>query len=248
MADQATFRIWRGDKRQRQVRRLHHGISKRAWWCWTRCTAFRQTQANDMAVRWNCKAGKCGSCSAEINGKPRLMCMTRLNSSGSDAAGDGRADEDVPACQGSGHGRLLELPRQEEDPEVQAAQAGRCRRNVARAAGRRRPPAGIPQVHRVFPVPGRVPRAARSRPARRVHRAAVPDLYGAAGDESARYRRPAARRSRTSYGIGYCNITKCCTKVCPEEIKITDNAIIPLKERVVDEFFDPIARLFGSGK
>ena len=53
---------------------------------------------------------------------------------------------------------------------------------------------------------------------------------------------------RRAGGIGYCNITKCCTKVCPEEIKITDNAIIPLKERVVDEFFDPIARLFGSGK
>src|SRR5215475_12444881 len=36
-------------------------------------------QANDLAVRWNCKAGKCGSCSAEINGMPRLMCMTRMN-------------------------------------------------------------------------------------------------------------------------------------------------------------------------
>jgi succinate dehydrogenase / fumarate reductase, iron-sulfur subunit len=45
-------------------------------------------------------------------------------------------------------------------------------------------------------------------------------------------------------GIGYCNITKCCTKVCPESITITDNAIIPLKERVVDEFYDPIKRLF----
>ena len=45
-------------------------------------------------------------------------------------------------------------------------------------------------------------------------------------------------------GIGYCNITKCCTKVCPENITITDNAIIPLKERVVDEFYDPIKRLF----
>jgi succinate dehydrogenase / fumarate reductase iron-sulfur subunit len=44
-------------------------------------------------------------------------------------------------------------------------------------------------------------------------------------------------------GIGYCNITKCCTEVCPEEIHITDNAIIPLKERVVDEFYDPILRL-----
>jgi succinate dehydrogenase / fumarate reductase iron-sulfur subunit len=49
---------------------------------------------------------------------------------------------------------------------------------------------------------------------------------------------------KDDFGIGYCNITKCCTKVCPEEIKITDNAIIPLKERVVDEFFDPLAKLF----
>jgi succinate dehydrogenase / fumarate reductase iron-sulfur subunit len=49
---------------------------------------------------------------------------------------------------------------------------------------------------------------------------------------------------KDSGGIGYCNITKCCTKVCPEEIKITDNAIIPLKERVVDEFYDPMRRLF----
>jgi succinate dehydrogenase / fumarate reductase iron-sulfur subunit len=44
-------------------------------------------------------------------------------------------------------------------------------------------------------------------------------------------------------GIGYCNITKCCTKVCPENITITDNAIIPLKERVVDEFYDPLGTL-----
>ena len=45
-------------------------------------------------------------------------------------------------------------------------------------------------------------------------------------------------------GIGFCNITKCCTEVCPESIHITDNAIIPLKERVVDEFYDPLRRLW----
>ena len=49
-------------------------------------------------------------------------------------------------------------------------------------------------------------------------------------------------------GIGYCNITKCCTVVCPENIKITDNAIIPLKERVVDEFYDPFTKLFRMFK
>ena len=49
--------------------------------------------------------------------------------------------------------------------------------------------------------------------------------------------------SKQAGGIGYCNITKCCTKVCPENITITDNAIIPLKERVVDEFYDPLRSL-----
>ena len=48
---------------------------------------------------------------------------------------------------------------------------------------------------------------------------------------------------KKTQGIGYCNITKCCTNVCPESITITDNAIIPLKERVVDEFYDPIKKL-----
>jgi succinate dehydrogenase / fumarate reductase iron-sulfur subunit len=55
---------------------------------------------------------------------------------------------------------------------------------------------------------------------------------------------------KDAHGIGYCNITKCCTNVCPEHITITDNAIIPLKERVVDRFYDPITRLlrmFKSG-
>jgi succinate dehydrogenase / fumarate reductase, iron-sulfur subunit len=49
---------------------------------------------------------------------------------------------------------------------------------------------------------------------------------------------------KEQFGIGLCNITKCCTKVCPENITITDNAIIPLKERVVDRFFDPLSKLF----
>jgi succinate dehydrogenase / fumarate reductase iron-sulfur subunit len=48
---------------------------------------------------------------------------------------------------------------------------------------------------------------------------------------------------KNELGVGYCNITKCCTEVCPEEIHITDNAIIPLKERVVDEYYDPILKL-----
>jgi succinate dehydrogenase / fumarate reductase iron-sulfur subunit len=51
---------------------------------------------------------------------------------------------------------------------------------------------------------------------------------------------------RNAGGIGYCNITKCCTEVCPEDIHITDNAIIPLKERVVDKYYDPFRWIFGK--
>ena len=51
------------------------------------------------------------------------------------------------------------------------------------------------------------------------------------------------RELKAAHGVGYCNITKCCTKVCPENIAITDNAIIPLKERVIDELYDPVVKL-----
>ena len=205
---------------------------------------IQATQAPDLAVRWNCKAGKCGSCSAEINGKPRLMCMTRLNTLEPARAGHGRADARVPADQGSRHRRLVELPRQEDDHAVQAAAGRRARRHLADAAGGHRSRAGVPEVHRVLPVPGRLPRAARSPQARRVHRPALPDLSprrSRCTRSTSADRLPALKEQ---HGIGYCNITKCCTKVCPEHITITDNAIIPLKERVVDRYYDPVTKLF----
>ena len=150
-------------------------------------------QANDLAVRWNCKAGKCGSCSAEINGMPKLMCMTRMNTLPTDAADHHRADPRVPVDPRPGHRRVVELRGQEEDQAVQAAPAGRRRRHLAHAAGRHRARAGVPQVHRVLPVPGRLPRAARSPQARRVHRPALLRLHGGAGDAPAGRRGPRRR-------------------------------------------------------
>src|SRR5882724_10563989 len=75
---QATFRVWRGDKSGGKLVDYTTEVSEGM----VVLDAVHQIQAdsaNDMAVRWNCKAGKCGSCSAEINGMPKLMCMTRLN-------------------------------------------------------------------------------------------------------------------------------------------------------------------------
>ncbi len=80
---------------------------------------IQRTQAKDLAVRWNCKAAKCGSCSAEINGRPRLMCKTRLDHLPG-TADHGRAAEGLPGDPRPRHRRLVELRGQPADPAVHA--------------------------------------------------------------------------------------------------------------------------------
>src|SRR6516164_3830289 len=75
----ATFRIWRGDSKSGEFRDYPTEVSE-GMVVLDAVHQIQAEQANDLACRWNCKAGKCGSCSAEINGMPKLMCMTRLNS------------------------------------------------------------------------------------------------------------------------------------------------------------------------
>src|SRR5687767_9000423 len=78
MAKQAMFRIWRGDASGGSFKDFSTPIDA-GMVVLDAVHRIQREQAPDLAVRWNCKAGKCGSCSAEINGNPRLMCMTRLN-------------------------------------------------------------------------------------------------------------------------------------------------------------------------
>jgi hypothetical protein len=98
---------------------------------------------------WNCKAGKCGSCSAEINGRPRLLCMTRMSTFAQtrrhrDAAARLPVIRDLsPTCRSTTKGR-----------ECRVRSPAARRRGYTDAAGRRRAIAGVPQVHRVLPVPG----------------------------------------------------------------------------------------------
>ncbi len=101
----------------------------------------------------------------------------------------------------------------------------------------------VPQVHRVLPVPGRVPHPARPPAALELLRPALPGPHRQPGDAPARHASTAPTSTTDEAGIGLCNITKCCTEVCPEGIHITDNAIIPLKERVVDRRYDPLVKL-----
>ena len=78
MATTATFSIWRGEGTQGKCVDYTAEISE-GMVVLDAVHQIQATQANDLACRWNCKAGKCGSCSAEINGRPRLLCMTRMS-------------------------------------------------------------------------------------------------------------------------------------------------------------------------
>jgi succinate dehydrogenase / fumarate reductase flavoprotein subunit len=199
-----------------------------------------RSEAPDLACRWNCKAGKCGSCSAEINGLPRLMCMTRM-----DTLPEG---EPVTVAPMKTFPIIRDLVTDvsfnyEVAKTVPAFKPGPEPEGGYRMAGRRGARPGVPQVHRVLHVPGRLPRHPRPRGEQaQVRRAPLLHPLRRARDAPARHQRP-SRAGAIDRGLGMCNITKCCTEVCPEHIKITDNAIIPMKERVVDAHYDPVAWL-----
>lgn len=200
-------------------------------------------QAADLSVRWNCKAGKCGSCSAEINGMPRLMCMTRLSEIPLDKPVTIEPMKAFPHVKDlvtdvSWNYRVKEriarfTPRMPDAPDgtwrMQQSDADRVQefrkciecflcQDVCHVLRDH-------HMHDEFIGPRFL-----------VYNAAL-EMHPL--DEADRL--PDLRHKN---GIGLCNITKCCTKVCPENITITDNAIIPLKERVVDRYFDPLAKLF----
>src|SRR5580658_10464772 len=199
-------------------------------------------QANDLAVRWNCKAGKCGSCSAEINGMPKLMCMTRMNTLPEgqpvkiepmktfplirDLVTDVSWNFEVKKTIRKFKPRKPDMP----DGTWRVDQADVDRPQEFRKCIECYLCQDVCHVLRDHDLHDQF-----VGPRFMVYLANLEMNPIDSGDR--------VKAIKDDFGIGYCNITKCCTKVCPEEIKITDNAIIPLKERVVDEFFDPLGAL-----
>ena len=239
---EATFRIWRGTAAggSFQEYRAEAGTGMVVL---DAVHKIQAEQANDLSVRWNCKAGKCGSCSAEINGKPRLMCMTRLN--------ELPLDQPVTVAPMKAFPIIKDLvtdvswnyevkkkikkftPRAPDAPDgtwrMQQADVDRVQefrkciecylcQNVCHVLREHK-------YHDKFIGPRFL-------------------VYAAALEMHPLDTADRLEDLKDAHNIGYCNITKCCTHVCPEEIKITDNAIIPLKERVVDEYYDPLRFLF----
>ncbi|HEX9576947.1 MAG TPA: succinate dehydrogenase/fumarate reductase iron-sulfur subunit, partial [Myxococcales bacterium] len=200
-------------------------------------------QANDLAVRWNCKAGKCGSCSAEINGTPRLMCMTRLSA----------IPLDAPVT--IGPMKAFPLVR---DLVTDVSWNFAVKKRIKKF--KPRPPDAPDGTWRMAQAD--IERVQEFRKCiecflcqdvchvlreHHLHEKFIGPrffVYAAALEMHPLDTEDRVAELKEAEGIGLCNITKCCTKVCPEDIQITDNAIIPLKERVVDRMYDPLTRLF----
>jgi succinate dehydrogenase iron-sulfur subunit len=238
----ATFRIWRGDGQGGRLQDYATEVTEGM----VVLDAVHQIQAasaNDLAVRWNCKAGKCGSCSAEVNGSPRLMCMTRLN----------QLDLSQPVT--------IEPMRAFppiRDLVTDVSWNFKAKKSIKRF--KPRPPDAADGTWRVAQID--VERVQEFRKCiecflcqdvchvLRDHQMFDDFIgprhlvYAAALEMHPLDTEQRARDLQRTHGVGFCNITKCCTKVCPESITITDNAIIPLKERVIDELYDPVVRLF----
>jgi succinate dehydrogenase / fumarate reductase iron-sulfur subunit len=241
MSTEATFRIWRGDRTGGEFQDFSIGLEVGM----VVLDAVRKIQAReapDLAVRWNCKAGRCGSCSAEVNGVPRLMCMTRMSSLPedrpvtveplrafplirdlvTDVSWNYEVKKRIPPFKP----RKADFPdgswkmdQADVDRVMEFRKCIECYlcQDVCHV---------LREHHKHEEFIG---------PRFFVHAAAL-EMHPL--DEENR-----ADMLWEEGGIGYCNITKCCTNVCPEGITITNNAIIPLKERVVDEVFDPVTRV-----
>jgi len=237
----ATFRIWRGDARGGRFEEHTTEVAE-GMVVLDAIHLIQAAQANDLAVRWNCKAGRCGSCSAEINGSPRLMCMTRLSQLPLDKPvsvepmrafppiKDLVADVSWNYAAKKRIRRFKPRPPDHPDGTWRMAQADVDRVQEFRKCIECFLCQDVCHVLREHHLEDRF-----SGPRIFVHAAALEMHPLDVEDRSAELRK--------TQGIGYCNITKCCSKVCPESIAITDNAIIPLKERVVDRLYDPLSRL-----
>ncbi len=238
----ATFRIWRGTAGSGEFRSYNCEISE-GMVVLDAVHKIQAEQATDLAVRWNCKAGKCGSCSAEINGSPRLLCMTRLDQLPLDKPVTIEPMQAFPLVKDlvadvSWNFAVKKRikPFAPRPPDAEDGTWRMAQRDVDRVQEFRKCIEcflcqDVCHVLRDHHLHDRFigPRFL---------------VYAAALEMHPLDTERRVGELRDTDGIGYCNITKCCTKVCPEHITITDNAIIPLKERVVDEFYDPLTKLF----
>ena len=237
MTDKTILHIFRGDREkgemvEYQVPRVPGMVVLDA------ALKVQSMYTPDLAVRWNCKIGKCGSCGAEVNGKPRLMCMDRLDKYPQETPVSVRPMKTFPVIKDlvtdvswnyevnkkippfkirPGKRRYYQFEADRVQEFRKCIECFLCQ-NVCHV---------LREHHLKDSFCG----------PRYLVRIAGLEMHPL--DEEDR-----RELLKEELGVGLCNITKCCTEVCPESITITDNAIIPLKERVADKYFDPVRWLW----
>ncbi len=237
MAD-ATLRVFRGDKEGGE--HVEYKVPIAPGMVVLDAVHYIQGhQAPDLAVRWNCKAAKCGSCSAEVNGRPKLMCKTRMDALPldepitvnpmksfpiikdlvTDVSWNYQVNKKIPPFTPR-PGVEWKMQQEEVDRVQEFRKCIECFlcQNTCHVLRDHEKQADFGGPRFFVRVAGL-------------------EMHPLDGESR-------TELLKNELGIGLCNITKCCTEVCPEDIHITDNAIIPLKERVVDEYYDPLKWLF----
>ncbi len=228
------FKVWRGD--QNGGKEVEYKVEvEEGMVVLDAIHQIQRTQAGDLACRWNCKAAKCGSCSAEVNGKPRLMCKTRLDDYPEgepitvhpmktfplvrdlvcNVSWNYEVNKKIPAFTPKKDANWV-MYQKDIDRVQEFRKCIECFlcQNVCHVLRNH-------HLKDQFYGPRFYVRVAGLE----MHPMDILDRSKMLKDDA---------------GLGFCNITKCCTEVCPEDIHISDNAIIPLKERVVDQYYDPI--------
>jgi len=249
MAYDAKFRVWRGDAEGGDFENYTVEVNEGEV-VLDIIHRLQATQTPDLAVRWNCKAGKCGSCSAEINGKPQLMCMSRMSTFTETETITVNPLRTFPVIRdlvtdvSYNYTKARKVPSFAPPADLKPGEYRMAQVDVERSQEFRKciecflcnSVCHVIRDHEENKEAFSGPRFLMRIAELDMHPLDTLDRKELAQEE---------------HGLGYCNITKCCTEVCPEHIKITDNALIPLKERVVDVKYDPllsIGSLFRRNK
>jgi succinate dehydrogenase / fumarate reductase iron-sulfur subunit len=242
MGTKRHFRVWRGDSSGGEIQDFDVEVNEGEV-VLDIIHRLQATETPDLACRWNCKAGKCGSCSMEINGMPRLGCMTRMSTFEEDETVTITPLRTFPVIRdlvtdvSFNYQKARETPAFAPPEGVAPGQYRMQQVDVERSQEFRKCIECYLCQNTCHVVRDHEENKTAFSGPRFFIRAAELDMHPLD-----------ARTDRKDYaqahqGLGYCNITKCCTEVCPEHIKITDNAIIPMKERVVDRRYDPLVWL-----
>ncbi|WP_433297928.1 succinate dehydrogenase/fumarate reductase iron-sulfur subunit [Actinoplanes sp. CA-030573] len=242
MGTKRHFRVWRGDSNGGEIQDYDVEVNDGEV-VLDIIHRLQATQTPDLACRWNCKAGKCGSCSMEINGMPKLGCMTRMSTFEEDETVTITPLRTFPVIRdlvtdvSFNYEKARETPAFAPPEGVAPGEYRMQQVDVERSQEFRKCIECYLCQNTCHVVRDHEENKTAFSGPRYFIRAAELDMHPLD-----------ARTDRKEYaqahqGLGYCNITKCCTEVCPEHIKITDNAIIPMKERVVDRRYDPLVWL-----